>query len=134
MVKDKVKFTLWLSQEMRKEVEYAYREDNCASQSEFIEKAIRFYSGYLHAQKASNYLPHILSEILDGKFAVIQKKLGRMMFKHSVETNITNHILCADTDIDVPTYQHLRNRSVREVQETNGELTFEDALRFQKSV
>ena len=134
MVKDKVKFTLWLSQEMRKEVEYAYREDNCASQSEFIEKAIRFYSGYLHAQKASNYLPHILSEILDGKFAVIQKKLGRMMFKHSVETNITNHILCADTDIDVPTYQHLRNRSVREVQETNGELKFEDALRFQKSI
>ena len=134
MVKDKVKFTLWLSQEMRKEVEYAYSEDNCASQSEFIEKAIRFYSGYLHAQKASNYLPHILSEILDGKFAVIQKKLGRMMFKHSVETNITNHILCADTDIDVPTYQHLRNRSVREVQETNGELKFEDALRFQKSI
>lgn len=134
MVKDKVKFTLWLSPEMRKEVEYAYREDNCASQSEFIEKAIRFYSGYIHTQKASNYLPRILSEILDGKFAVIQKKLGRMMFKHSVETNITNHILCADTDIDVPTYQHLRNRSVREVKETNGELTFENALRFQKSV
>lgn len=57
-----------------------------------------------------------------------------MRFKHSVETNITNHILCTDTDIDVPIYEHLRNRSVREVRETNGELTFEDALRFQKSV
>ena len=134
MVKDKVKFTLWLSPEMRKEVEYAYREDNCTSQSEFIEKAIRFYSGYIHTQKASNYLPHVLGEILEGKFAVLNKKLGRIMFKHSVETNITNHILCADTDIDQPTYERLRNRSVREVLETNGELKFEDALRFQKGV
>ena len=134
MVKDKVKFTLWLSQEMRKEVEYAYREDNCASQSEFIEKAIKFYSGYLHAQKASEYLPRVLSEVLEGKFAVIKKKLGRIMFKHSVETNITNHILCADTDIDQQTYEHLRNRSVREVLNTNGELKFDDALRFQKGI
>ena len=134
MVKGKVKFSLWLSPEMRNEVELCYRQDNCASQSEFIEKSIRFYSGYIHAQKASNYLPRVLSEILEGKFAIIQKKLGRMMFKHSVETNITNHILCADTDIDVPTYEHLRNRSVREVLDTNGEIKFEDALRFQKSV
>ena len=134
MVKDKVKFTLWLSPEMRKEVELAYREDNCASQSEFIEKAIKFYSGYLHAQKASEYLPRVLSAVLEGKFAVIKKKLGRIMFKHSVETNITNHILCADTDIDQQTYEHLRNRSVREVLETNGELKFDDALRFQKSI
>lgn len=134
MVKDKVKFTLWLSPEMRKEVELAYREDNCASQSEFIEKAIKFYSGYLHAQKASEYLPRVLSEVLEGKFAVIKKKLGRIMFKHSVETNIINHILCADTDIDQQTYEHLRNRSVREVLETNGELKFDDALRFQKGI
>lgn len=134
MVKDKVKFTLWLSPEMRKEVELVYREDNCASQSEFIEKAIKFYSGYLHAQKASEYLPRVLSEVLEGKFAVIKKKLGRIMFKHSVETNITNHILCADTDIDQQTYEHLRNRSVREVLNTNGELKFDDALRFQKSI
>ena len=134
MVKDKVKFTLWLSPEMRKEVELAYREDNCASQSEFIEKAIKFYSGYLRAQKASEYLPRVLSEVLEGKFAVIKKKLGRIMFKHSVETNITNHILCADTDIDQQTYEHLRNRSVREVLNTNGELKFDDALRFQKGI
>ena len=134
MVKDKVKFTLWLSPEMRKEVECAYREDNCASQSEFIENAIRFYSGYLHAQKASDYLPRVLSEVLEGKFAVIKKKLGRIMFKHSVEANITNHILCSDTDIDLQTYEHLRNRSVREVLETNGELSFKDALKFQKCI
>ena len=43
-------------------------------------------------------------------------------------------ILCADTDIDRQTYEHLRNRSVREVLETNGELKFEDALQFQRGI
>ena len=93
MVKDKVKFTLWLSPEMRREVELAYREDNCASQSEFIEKSIKFYSGYLHTQKASEYHPRVISEVLEGKFAVNKKKLGRIMLKHSVETNNRHHIL-----------------------------------------
>ena len=35
----------------------AYRGDNCASQSEFIEKAVRFYCGYLEAEKDGAYLP-----------------------------------------------------------------------------
>ena len=130
----KQKHGFWLIPETKNKIEIYYKIDNCKSQSKFLEKAVNFYIGYVCTENASAFLPRVLSDVLEGKFAVLKKKLGRMIFKHSVETNITNHILCADTDIDVPTYQHLRNRSVREVLETNGELTFEDALRFQKSV
>ena len=130
----KQKHGFWLIPETKNKIETYYKIDNCKSQSEFLEKAGNFYIGYVRTENASAFLPRVLSDVLEGKFAVLKKKLGRMLFKHSVEMNITNHILCADTDIDVPTYQHLRNRSVREVLETNGELTFEDALRFQKSV
>ena len=130
----KQKHGFWLIPETKNKIEIYYKIDNCKSQSKFLEKAVNFYIGYVCTENASAFLPRVLSDVLEGKFAVLKKKLGRMLFKHSVEMNLTNHILCADTDIDVPTYQHLRNRSVREVQETNGELTFEDALRFQKSV
>ena len=130
----KSKHGFWLAPETKNKIEIYYKIDNCKSQSEFLEKAVNFYVGYVCTQNASAYLPRLLSEILDGKFALVTKKLGRMMFKHSVETNITNHILCADTDIDRQTYEHLRNRSVREVLETNGELKFEDALQFQRGI
>ena len=130
----KQKHGFWLIPETKNKIEIYYKIDNCKSQSKFLEKAVNFYIGYVCTENASAFLPRVLSDVLEGKFAVLKKKLGRMIFKHSVETNITNHILCADTDIDVPTYQHLHNRSVCEVLETNGELTFEDALRFQKSV
>ena len=34
------------------------------------------------------------------------------MFKQAVEENIGNHILAADTDMDLETYEKLRSRSV----------------------
>ena len=54
--------------------------------------------------------------------------------KLAVESNIGNHILAADTDMDVLTYEKLRGRSVREVQQTNGKISFKDDLIFQKSL
>ena len=130
----KQRFTLWLSPELREEIHSVYRSDNCTTQSEFIEKALTFYLGYLHASKASEFLPALIGETLDSNFKVFQRKLGRLIFKQAVETNITNHILAYDTDIDLERLEKLRYRSVREVKESNGEITFEDNLKFQKSV
>ena len=39
-------------------------EDNCASQSEFIEKAVQFYAGYLSAEENKNYLPNVVTSTL----------------------------------------------------------------------
>lgn len=43
MVIGKEKFALWITPEAKKEVEAHYKQDNCKSQSEYIEKAVRFY-------------------------------------------------------------------------------------------
>ena len=134
MVAGKKKFALWLTPEVKSLVESHFREDNCVSQSEYIEKAIRFYTGYLHAEKAGSYLPRTLAEMLDATLDLFAQRMGRLMFKQAVECNITNHMIAADSDVDVDTYQRLRSRSVREVRETNGEISFKDDLVFQKSL
>ena len=51
MVKDKVKFALWLTPETREIVETHFQNEG-GSRSEYIEEAIRFYSGYLDTQNA----------------------------------------------------------------------------------
>lgn len=40
--KNKVKFALWIYPKTMKDVEVHYRDDNCKSQSEFIEKMYKF--------------------------------------------------------------------------------------------
>ena len=125
---------MWLANEVWEAVRSHYHEDNCSTQNEFIEKAIRFYTGYLDTQQADRYLPQVLSQMLDGKLDLLGDRLGRLLFKYAVEQNMTNHILAADTDIDDALLERLRGRSVREVRETNGRISFKDAMHFQKSV
>ncbi len=134
MVEGKIKFPLWIAPETKEIVAESFRQDNCKSMSEFIEKAILFYNGYLHARHAEYYLPRVLGSVLQGTLGLFGDRIGKLLFKQAVECNITNHIIAADTDMDLDTYERLRGRSLREVKQTHGEISFEDDLIFQKSL
>ena len=134
MVKGKVKSTIWLSPSAKKKIEESFRADNCQSQSEFIEKAVEFYIGYLNTQQSSAFLPEVLSTVLVGTMDHFAQRIGTQLNKVAIEQNMCNHILAEDTDMDLRDYQLLRGRSIREVQSTNGRISFKDMLDFQKSV
>lgn len=134
MVKGKLKSTIWLTPSVKDKVETRYRADNCNSQSEFIERAIEFYIGYLNTQNAGAFLPEVLSTVLVGTMDNFGQRIGTQLNKMAIEQNMCNHILVEDTDMDERDYQLLRGRSVREVQSTNGRISFKDVLDFQKSV
>ena len=134
MVEGKIKFPLWIAPETKEIVAESFKKDNCKSMSEFIERAILFYNGYLHARHAEYYLPRVLGSVLQGTLGLFGNRIGKLLFKQAVECNITNHIIAADTDMDLDTYERLRGRSLREVKQTKGEISFEDDLIFQKSL
>ena len=48
---EKIKFPLYVFPETMKTVDILYKSDNCSSRTEFLEKAIRFYCGYLLQNK-----------------------------------------------------------------------------------
>lgn len=134
MVEGKIKFPLWIAPETKEIVAESFKKDNCKSMSEFIERAILFYNGYLHARHAEYYLPRVLGSVLQGTLGLFGNRIGKLLFKQAVECNITNHIIAADTDMDLDTYERLRGRSLREVKKTKGEISFEEDLIFQKSL
>ena len=130
--KENKKHSVWLSKSAWTEVESRYQQDNCSTRNEFIEKAIQFYSGYLDAERADGYLPRVLSDILDGKLGALGKRMGHLLFKLSVDQNLMGNILAADIEIDPDQLRKARVRCVKEVKETNGEISFEDAVRYQQ--
>ena len=132
MKTDKSRHTVWLSDEAWNQVSLHYREDNCSFQNEYIEKAIRFYTGYLDTQNASAYLPRILSDVLEGKLDALGSRMGRLLFKLAVEQSMTANILASEINADLDDVEKLRSRCVREVKQINGEIKFEDALKYQK--
>ena len=131
---DKQRHTVFLSRRAWQSVEKNYLDDGCKTKNEFIERAIHFYSGYVSCNNADEYLPPVLSSYLNSFFELIRNKLGRLLFKYAVEQNIANHILAYDSDIDTQTYEKLRGRSINEVMQSHGEVSFKDAVKFQSSV
>ena len=130
--KENKKHSVWLSESAWTEVESRYRRDNCSTRNEFIEKAIRFYSGYLDSERAEEYLPRVLAQVLEGKLDAFGKRIGRQMFKQAVDENLMANLVAFYFEMDEDLVRKLRVKCVKNVKETNGEIDFLDALRYQK--
>ena len=125
--KDKYKFALWLYPETLAKVKELYRKDDCVSKSEFIEKAIRFYIGFLTAEDKSNFLPNMRGIVSES-----DTRISRLLFKMSVEMAIMMNLLAFEYQVDPDVLQRLRGECVKEVKRLNGSFSFEDAINWQK--
>lgn len=124
----------WISEDLDEKVDIYLRLDNCASRSEFVENALRFYIGYLNTKNAGAFLPEALSAMLTGTLDNYAGRIGSLLFKQGVDLNVMGQIIAYDTDIDEGEYQRLRGKAIRDMKRTNGRVSFKDALDFQKSV
>ena len=127
----KVRFQLWMSKETQELADEMWKEDNCSCKGEFIEKAIRFYIGYLSGQAASDYLPTALVSALRGTVQSGEEHICRLLFKQSVELSMMMNVLAAGMEIREEDLDRLRGKCVQEVKKSNGSLTLKDAVRYQ---
>ena len=128
----KRKFALWVKESTLEKVRQWYGQDNCASQSEFIEKAVLFYIGYLAAENAGDYLPKIIVSTLKGIVNESDNRISRILFKLAVELAITMNVVAATCNISREQLDQLRGMCVNQVKKTNGSYAFTDAYDLQK--
>lgn len=130
--KDKQKFPLWAKPETLQSVKEIYRTDNCKSQSEFIEKAILFYIGYLTADKPQSFLPNMFLSAMKSIVAESDNRVSRMLFKLAVELAVTMNVVAATNEIDEISLNRLKGECIKEVKRLNGAFSFDDAMDWQK--
>ena len=134
MGENRHRHTVWMDDAVWDQVEAHYQADNCSTKNEYIEKAIQFYSGYLDTEHAEEYLPRVLSDVLEGKLGAFGKRMGHLLFKQAVDQDLMANLFASDINVSLDTLQKLRVRCVKNVKETNGEIDFQDAFRFQKRI
>ena len=128
----KRKFALWIRPSLLEEVDSLYQKDNCASHSEFMEKALQFYIGYLTCNHAQDYLADVIPSTVKGIVDESSNRMGRLLFKMAVEQAVTSNILAAVCEVDQQELERLRNQCIQQIRKTNGMISFEQALRWQK--
>ena len=128
----KRRFQLWIKPSVLALVRKLMEDDNCQSQSEFIEKAVIFYAGYLSANENKRYLPNVVTSTLKGLIAESDNRMSHMLFKVAVELAITMNLVASTSNITKTDLERLRGNCVEEVKRMNGMLTFDDAYDWQK--
>lgn len=132
MFENKKKFALWVYPDTLETVSELYRGDNCESKSEFIEKAIRFYAGYLTAEDKSVFLPTVVTSTLKSIVAESDNRQSRLLFKLAVELAMLQNVVAASQEIDPESLERLRGECVREVKRLNGGFSLNDAVTWQR--
>ena len=132
MPRNKIKFALRISPETQALVKELCPRDNCQTQNEFIERAIRFYAGYVSGKEAMEYLPPALLSAIRATVQASEDRICRLLFKLAVEMDMMMNILAAGMELTDEDLRELRGRCVREVKETRGRISFEDAWAYQK--
>jgi hypothetical protein len=129
----KDRLPLWLYPSTIKMMDEAFPRNNFKSRSEFIEKAIQFYCGYLSAGNALEFLPTAITSAVSGAVQSSENRMARLLFKLAVEMSILMNVVAANTtNLDDVGLKRLRGKCVDDVKKTIGAVNFDEALRYQR--
>ena len=130
----KEQMTIRLYPETRRQMDSWLEESNSKNRNEFVEKALRFYMGYLGTENITEYLSDALVATLRGIIADSTNRTNGILFKCAVELNMLCHTIAAHFRTDPIHTRELRAYAVDEVKRTNGQVSFENAVRSQRRI
>ena len=129
----KQRYSVWLSKDAVQKSDAAVVMEGLPNRSDFIEKAIHFYSGYLYQEKHMDFLSDVMMETMSGVVKTSENRIAKLLFKIAVEMEKLESMLAAINDMDEETMRRLHVRCVNEVKKINGIITMEKAVRYQRS-
>ena len=132
MKEKKQKFALWIYPSTMDTIDRYLEKSECRSKSDFIEKSILFYAGFLAARDYKDYIPNVVISCMKGSLGMFERRTSNILFKVAVEISMMNFLLASAHRVSKTTMEDLRNMCIQEVRSYNGSLTLEDAVGFCK--
>ena len=92
---NKTRIPAWLRPSTIRRMDGWLETANCKSRSEFIEKSLHFYMGYLGSCDTTEYLSKALVTMIRGTLENHNNRLRSLLFKWCVELNMMCHTIAA---------------------------------------
>ena len=90
---ERVRKGVYLEKDVIEECDRMLTAADARSRNEFIEKALKFYLGYLKTNQAEDYQLQSVSSMVSGTIRDTENRLARMDFKLAVEIAKLAHII-----------------------------------------
>ena len=128
MSKNENRLNFRMTDETASKIERWYREDNCRSKNEFIEKAVNFYADTLAAGE-STVLPRAVQSAIDARLKLFEDRMASLLYKQAVEMDMAMSIVLQSLNVSEEVLRRERAKSIAAVKKTNGQLHIEQKLR-----
>ena len=110
---EKIKFTVYLDDEMLKKTDKAVLASGCKSRNEFVIKAIESY----------------IAEVISQSNDVALKKVSSCLFRYAVFLDMTIQMVADYMEIDEFVLEEYRKRAYNNVRRTKGRMSLDELLR-----
>ena len=97
---------------------------NFNSRNEFMIEAIKFYLGYLTAEKDATYLVQSIDSSIASAVKSMEDRTAKIIFKLAVEMSMMMNILAANLEIDEEVLKKLRIKCIKDLNKTINNLNF----------
>ena len=132
MTEEKTRIHTRITSDTERKIAAAMPLANCQSQNEFVEKALHFYCDYLTAGDCTSVLPPIYLSALKATIQSAEDRICSLMFKQAVELDMVMNVLAAGMEINEDILRSLRGKCVQNVKKTNGTVTLDKAVEYQR--
>ena len=132
MKDEKVRKSIWVHKSTLDRLDANWKQDDCRSKGEFVERAILHYIGMLETDRNYEYLSPVIISSLKSVTDESDTRILRLLFKNAVELAVMNNILAFKYDIPEEDIHRVRDACVGEVHKLNCNFKLEDAVKWQK--
>ncbi|SEW38168.1 hypothetical protein SAMN05216413_2618 [Ruminococcaceae bacterium KH2T8] len=129
---ERQKVGLTINHRVLEDAKRTFKADQCKCLSDFTERALDYYIGYINSGRMTDYLSPTIMSSLKAVSDEGLARLSRLLFKLAVEIAVMNNLYAASLDISEEQVDELRNECQAEVRRTNGEFILNDAINWQR--
>lgn len=124
----KIHCSYMIEKEIADKLEEHYKDDGSKTRSEFIERAIKFYCGYITAENYRDYLPKVVISTFQGTLESFENRMAKLLFKIAVEISLLNKVTASTTDFEDFDLDNARVECINEVKRVNGSISLAQAV------
>ena len=124
---EKIRKAFYIEEELLGQVDALLPQADVRSRNEFVNRALRFYIGYLTSEKIENYMLTTISSVMHATVKDSENRMARAMYKLAVETSKLSHVIAYSHGVDEQALGKLQAKCAEEVKRINGAVRFEEA-------
>lgn len=112
-------------------IDMQLKKDGVKNRSEFINTAVNAYLDFLNNETIRNVVAPMFETVVSAKIEDSENRIARIIFKLAVELSMLMHITAVNGNINEAKMKELRRLCTEEVSKLGGQISFENAYRFQ---